>query len=269
MSAQRNFDEVEIVTYSLTDQIYMLQGAGGKIGVLIGEEGILMIDNQFAPLSEKIISAVRELSSAPINYLINTHWHGDHTGGNENFTRYGTLIIAHENVRQRMIADSSARAALPKMTFNDKTYWHLNDENVEVIHLHDAHTDGDAVIWFSQSNVIHTGDIFFHQRFPYIDLDSGGSVEGLIRAVSTVLLLCNESTQIIPGHGPLASTEDFRHYLSFLTEMKKRINAEITAGKSLEELNIDGLVAGYEEWSWNFINSGRIVEIFYNSLVQD
>jgi len=275
MQAQRNFDDVKITTTKITDNIYMLQGSGGNIGVLTGDEGTLMIDDQFAPLSEKIKSAIQEISDKPVNYLINTHWHGDHTGGNENFANDGALIIAHENVRERMSKDqvrpfgrttnASPEMAWPKMTFNDKLNFHFNNHNINVIHVHDAHTDGDAFVYFAEANVLHMGDCFFKDRFPFIDTALGGSPEGAIKATSIALMICDDETKIIPGHGSLANKEDLKRYFDMILTMRDRITSAIKSDKTLEETLDANLTEGFEGWGDGFINDEKIVKTLYNA----
>lgn len=273
--AQSRFDKVEILPTKLTDQVYMLQGAGGNIGVILGDEGITLIDDQYAPLSAKIISALRELSDGPIQYVINTHHHGDHTGGNENMAAEGATIIAHRRVRERL-AESIKTAeveisetALPVITFSEEMELSTNGHTLLAIHTSEAHTDGDAIIWIPEANVLHMGDVFFHQRFPYIDVNSGGSVDGLLSAIQRVLLITNEDTQIIPGHGPLATRADVADYETFVKKIKSRVLTKINDGADLEDIDTAEIVEGYADWAWAFIDADTLVKIFYNSLSAD
>ncbi len=203
-SYSQRFDDVKITTIPVTNQIYMLKGAGGNIGVSIGDDGVFVIDDQFAPLTDKIQAAIKSLSNGDIKFLVNTHFHGDHTGGNENMTKLGATIIAHDNVHQRMSTtpkrdgSKQPKAALPVITFNDKMSLFINDEKIGVFHIDNAHTDGDALLYFTKNNVLHTGDTYFKGRYPYIDLNSGGSVKGYIEAVKLGLKLADEKTNI--GH---------------------------------------------------------------------
>lgn len=196
MFSQRDFSTVEIVVTNVADSIYMLEGSGGNIAVFTGEDGVLMVDNQFAGLSEKIKTTISDLSNHPVKYVLNTHWHGDHTGGNENFGNDGAIIVAQENVRARMSTDqfnkafnrtieASPKIAWPQITYSEDMQIHFNGESIMLIHVHDAHTDGDAFVYFPERNVLHMGDCFFNGRFPYIDLGSGGTVDGAIKAVQT------------------------------------------------------------------------------------
>lgn len=275
VTAQGRFDEVQIIKNQLTDDIYMLEGSGGNIGIFLGEKDVFMIDDQYAPLSEKILTAIRSLSDKNIKYLANTHWHGDHTGGNENFAAEGAIILAHENVYQRMsteqvrgdrVTTASPAAALPQIVFSDEMEVFLDGQNAKLIHVGNAHTDGDIFIWFPSSNVLHMGDCFFHQRFPYIDLDSGGSVNGAIKAVEVALMLVDDNTQIIPGHGSVGNRADLEKYLEFLTTIRDRINEYVSVGRGIESMKAEDIVKGYEDWSWGFIDAARLTSIFYNSL---
>ena len=270
----QGFDKVEIKTIKLTDQTYMLQGAGGNIGVSVGEDGVFVIDDQFAPLSEKILTAIKALSNKPLKFLVNTHFHGDHTGGNVNMTKAGATIIAHDNVRKRLEMpqrDGSLKPkeALPVITFNDKMKIHVNGESIAVFHIDNAHTDGDAILYFTESNVLHTGDTFFNGRYPYIDLKSGGSVNGYIEAVKRSLMLVNDDTKIIPGHGAIANKEDYKTFLSMLETLKTNIQAEIDNGKTEDQVvDNSNLTKTYDDLGYGtgYINSERIRATFYKSL---
>ena len=205
----------------------MLEGSGGNIGLYVGDSETFIIDDQFAPLSDKIKAAIATLTDQPVTRLFNTHWHGDHTGGNQVFGSEGAQIIAHDNVYERMsteqnragnITPASPKEALPQITFIDKMQFYALEEPVLFIHVHNAHTDGDALAWFQEINVMHMGDVFFNGRYPYIDLNSGGSLKGMIKAVEAANLLVNDDTQIIPGHGSMATREDLLSYHSFFED---------------------------------------------------
>ena len=276
--AQRDFSNVTITTEQVTDNIYMLQGSGGNIAILTGEDGTLMVDDQFAPLSDKIMAAIKDISDQPVHYLLNTHWHGDHTGGNENFANAGATIIAHDNVRKRLSSDNlrpfgrttpaSPEAAWPQLTFNDEMHIHYNNENIHLIHNHNAHTDGDAFVYFSDSNVLHMGDCFFKDRFPFIDRDLGGSPDGYIKAVSQAILITDTDTKIIPGHGSLASKVDLLNYYNMLITMRDRVKKSISDGQSMEEALAANLTEGYESWGKGFINEEAIVKVLYGAYVE-
>lgn len=273
--SQGRFDKVEITTQKVTDNIYMLQGAGGNIAVLTGEDGTLMVDDQFAPLSEKIMGAVQAITEHKVHYLLNTHWHGDHTGGNENFANTGATIIAHDNVRKRVSTEqirpfgrstpASPEAAWPQLTFNDEMHIHYNNENVHLIHNHNAHTDGDSFVYFSDSNVLHMGDCFFKDRFPFIDRDMGGNPDGYIDAVSAALLIVDEDTQIIPGHGDLAKKQDLQNFYDMLIVMRGRVKKSVADGHTVEQAVEANLTEGYDTWGEGFINNETMVKTLFSA----
>jgi len=246
-SAQRDFSNVEIKTTELNGGVYMLSGAGGNIGASVGDNGVFIIDDQFAPLSEKIMEALGKLSDQSVSYVINTHWHGDHTGGNENFGASGAVVVAHENVRKRMSTKQFMKAfgrevpaspdtALPVVTFSENANFYFNDINIQVIHIPTAHTDGDSVVYFTEANVLHMGDTFFNGFFPFIDQSSGGSLDGVIAAAEKALSMVNADTMIIPGHGPLSKKADLENYLTMLSDVKTAMTPLISAGKSRKEV---------------------------------
>ena len=226
-NAQGRFDDVQITVEKVTDHIYMLQGAGGNIGISTGKDGVFMIDDQFAPLSEKITAAIKTISDQPVSFLVNTHFHGDHTGGNANFEATGAMIVAHDNVRKRLAADpKTADAGLPVITFSEDATFYQNGDDVFLTHVHHAHTDGDALVYFAQSNVLHTGDTFFNGNFPFIDTNRGGSIQGDIDAAKKGLMLINEDTKIIPGHGKLATKADYQKYHDMLENVHTAVAAQ-------------------------------------------
>ncbi len=223
--AQRDFSAVEVTAEAVVPDLYMLQGAGGNIGLSVGTDGAFVIDDQFAPLAPKIMAAIEAIDDRPVEFLVNTHWHGDHTGGNEAFGAAGAHIVAHDNVRRRLKeglkrATSETRpapeGALPVVTFSNEVSFYWNGLDIRVIHLANAHTDGDAIIHLRDANVIHTGDIYFNGGFPYIDLESGGSFDGLIAAQEKILSLSDDATKIIPGHGALSSRAAMGPYVAML-----------------------------------------------------
>ena len=246
-TAQRDFSKVEIKTTELNGGVFMLSGAGGNIGASVGDDGVFIIDDQFAPLSEKIMEALGELSDQPVSYVINTHWHGDHTGGNENFGASGAVIVAHENVRKRMSTKQFIAAfgrevpaapdtALPVVTFSENANFYFNDSNIQVIHIPTAHTDGDSVVFFTEANVLHMGDTFFNGFFPFIDQSSGGTLDGVIAAAEKALSMVDGDTMIIPGHGPLSKKADLENYLTMLNDVKAAIAPLISEGKSRKDV---------------------------------
>lgn len=273
--AQR-FDNVEIKTTQLSEHTYMLEGAGGNIGVSIGDDGVFVIDDQFAPLSEKILTAIKVLSDKPLTFLVNTHFHGDHSGGNENMAKAGATIIAHDNVLKRLEVKQrdgtyKPKEALPVITFNDKLNVRINNESVAVFHVENAHTDGDVLLYFTESNVLHTGDTYFNGRYPYIDLNSGGSVSGYIEAAKRGLMLIDDDTKIIPGHGKISNSEEYKNFLKMLEALRTNIQKAIDSGKTEDQIKMDStLTKTYDDLGYGtgFINSERIRLTFFNSLKQ-
>ena len=261
--AQQDFDTVQITAQRVTGPVHMLQGSGGNIGVSAGPDGILIIDDQYAPLAPKIEAALRALNSGALKFLINTHFHGDHTGGNEFFGR-SAPIIAHINVRERL-RDQPA-AALPVITFDDDASVHFNGEEIQIVHFPTAHTDGDSIIFFTGSNVVHMGDHFFKDRFPFVDIASGGNAVGMMRNVGQVLDRVDDDTRIIPGHGALASKADLGRYHAMLQETISMVTSKRSAGKTLEQIQAEGVPDEYEEWGTGFINAERWLESVYRSV---
>jgi cyclase len=268
-------DDVTIKITQLSDHVYMLVGAGGNIGVSVGDDGVFVIDDQYADLTPKIVEAIRTLSDKPIEFLVNTHHHGDHTGGNANLSKLGTTIIAHDNVRERLKntpnhnGAMSLKEALPVITFNDKLNVFTNGEQVSVYHVEHAHTDGDAMLYFTESNVLHTGDLFFNHLYPYIDLSSGGTVNGYINAIKHSLTLINDETQIIPGHGKLSNKKEYQDNLIMLETLKANVLAEIEKGKTEYEVIADtAITKTYDDlgFSWSFITSEKMRRTLYRSL---
>lgn len=277
-SQEDRFAGVEITTHEVMPGIYMLEGMGGNIGVSVGEDGVFMIDDQFAPLTGRITAAVAALSDRPIRFVINTHWHYDHTGGNENLGKRGTLIVAHDNVYARMSRDSeigafnqvvpaAPEAALPVITFNDNVTFRLNGEEIRAVHYSHSHTDGDSVIHFVNANVIHTGDIWFNGFYPFIDVSSGGSIGGVIGSIRKLVGLADDATRIIPGHGPLGDKQGLQGYLAMLETVRDRMNKLIAEGKSLEQVLELRPNADYDDaMGKGFINPETFLQILYSDL---
>src|SRR6478609_1815063 len=250
-----NMDTVKIRPIKVTDNIYMLQGAGGNIGVLIGKDGTLMIDDQFAPLSNKINGAIKTLDPGEIKFLINTHVHGDHSGGNDNFKKMGITIVAHDQVRERMLVEQkSARGtspardkdALPVVTFADRMNFHLNDEDIELIHLDKGHTDGDVIVHFKKANVYHTGDAFVRYGYPFIDISSGGSINGFVNTLDKLLALLDDNSKIIPGHGELATKADVKTVRDAVADIRDQVTAALKKGKKPEDITALGITDKYD-----------------------
>lgn len=273
--AQQDFDKVQIKVTKVAGTVYMLEGSGGNIGVSVGEDGILIVDDQFAPLVPKIQAALKGITDKPVKFVLNTHWHGDHTGGNE---QLGALapIIAHTNVRKRLSTESVSRSgqkrppapkvALPVITFDERVTVHVNGEDIRAIHFPSGHTDGDAIIFFTQSNVVHMGDDFFSGRFPFIDLQSGGTVKGYIAAVDKVSSEIPPDAKIIPGHGPLSTLDDLKKFSAMLKEAVALVEVGIRAGKSLEQMKSEKVLAKFDKWSWEFIKTDTFLEIVYTDV---
>lgn len=272
-SAQRDFSKVEIKTIHVAGNVYMLVGAGGNIGVSVGDDGILIVDDQYAELSDKIRRALEELAPGKLKFVLNTHWHGDHTGGNPIFGKEAT-IIAHTNVRKRVSTEQEIfgrkipplpREGWPVITYDDAVSIHFNGEEIKAIHFPHGHTDGDSVIFFTRSNVVHMGDDFFAGRFPFVDLDSGGSVQGLIENIEKLIQRIPPDAKIIPGHGPLSTLEDLKIYHRMLKETTEIVRQKMEAGKTLDEIKAEGLPEQWKDWGSGFINTERWIEIIYRS----
>jgi glyoxylase-like metal-dependent hydrolase (beta-lactamase superfamily II) len=235
--AQQDFSKVEIMTTDLGHGMYMLEGGGGNITVAATADGAIMVDTQFAPLSAKIKAAIAKVSPQPVRYVIDTHYHPDHTGGNANFARDGAVIVAHENVRKRLTANpQTAAGALPAMTFEDGIVIHLGDKTAEVHHMAPAHTDGDSYVYFPAENVLATGDIFGSFRFPTGDVRGGGDVDGMLASANRLLTLVNEDTKIVPGHGPLAKRADLIEFRNMVQDSRDRVAKLIAEGKSVDDV---------------------------------
>lgn len=276
--AQQDFSGVEIQTIEVTQGIHMLVGAGGNIGVCSGEDGVFLIDDQYAPLTEKIRAAVGKISQQPIRFLLNTHWHGDHTGGNENMGKAGVLIVAHDNVRQRMSTEQfikffgsktepSPKAALPVVTFNDTVTLHLNGDEIRATHVPPAHTDGDSFVYFRNANVLHTGDLYFAGMYPFIDSGSGGDISGMILAADTMLEIIDDETKVIPGHGPLSNRAELASYRQMLSTIRDRVAKLVAEGKTPEEVATAKPTTDFDEtWGQGFIKPEQFVSLVLDTL---
>ena len=276
VEAQTDFSKVEIKVTKVAGNVYMLEGSGGNIGVSVGDDGILIVDDQFAPLADKIRAALKGIADKKLRFILNTHWHGDHTGGNVAFGPEAP-VIAHDNVRKRMAVEqkseffkrttpASPKEALPVITFDQNlTVW-FNGEEIRVIHFPHGHTDGDAVIFFTQSNVVHLGDDFFAGRFPFVDLESGGSVEGLTKNVGEIITKIPPGAKLIPGHGPLSTIEDLKNYHNMLVTTSDIVRQKIAAGKTLDQIKTEGLPDTWKPWGTGFIKTDLWLEIVYRSL---
>jgi cyclase len=271
-------EDVKIVPTAVTDQIYMLMGSGGNTGLFIGDDGSFLIDDQFAPLTEKIVQAVKSIGGEQPKFLFNTHYHGDHTGGNENLGKGGTLIFSHDNVRERlqtgffirefnMKQEGVGSAGLPVVTFSNEMSFHLNGDTVRAIHIPHSHTDGDSIIHFSSANVVHAGDVFFNGFYPFIDVSHGGSLKGMIQGVREILLLSDENTKIIPGHGPLGNRAELQNYLQMLETAYGRLRKLKAEGKSVQEAMAAQPLKDLEEtWGDGLFTSDKWIEIIYSGV---
>jgi len=276
--SQQDFSKVEIETIEVAPSVHMLVGSGGNIGISTGSDGILVIDDQYAPLTEKILAAIKAISDRPVDFVVNTHWHGDHTGGNENMGKAGAVIVAHRNVRARMSTEQfssffnrttppSPPGALPVVTFAEDVSFHFNGDELHVFHVEPAHTDGDSVVHWRSTNVFHMGDLFFNGGYPYIDLGSGGSADGIIAAANRVLELANDESKIIPGHGELSNKKELTAYRDMMVEVRSRISEHVTAGKSLEQVLAAKPTQDLDaQWGTGFIKGNQITEFVYRSL---
>jgi glyoxylase-like metal-dependent hydrolase (beta-lactamase superfamily II) len=273
---QPDFSKVEIKVARVAGNIYMLQGAGGNIGVSVGDDGIVIVDDQFAPLADKIRAALKGITDKPVRFVINTHWHFDHTGGNGYFAKQGT-IIAQDHVRERLLTGGTILgtkvkaadpASLPIITFNDRLSVHLNGEDIRAIHFPHGHTDGDSVVFFTESKVVHMGDDFVTYGFPFIDLESGGSVRGMIAACEAVMAAVPPDVKLIPGHGNLSTVADLKPYVAMLKDAAARVEKGIREGKSVEDLKREKVLAGYESWGGEgkFITTDKFIETLYADL---
>lgn len=271
-----NFDTVQIKTTKLTESVYMLEGSGGNIGVCIGTDGTFMIDDQFAPLTKKIKTAIAKITDKPVQFLINTHFHGDHSGGNENFGGEGTIIVSQENSRKRMEADrffgnppknkiTDAPKILPKITFTQSMNFYYNGETIQVFHLGEAHTDGDAIIYFKKSDVLHMGDVFVRYGFPYIDEPRGGNINGMIETIDTVLSQVTDATKIIPGHGGIAAKKDMIEYNNMLRTIRDRIKKSVDEGKTLEQVTATNPLGGFEQRG---VSAKDFIKVVYDSILK-
>ena len=282
-SAQEpDFSKVQIKVSKVSGNIYMLEGAGGNIAASVGEDGIVIVDDQFAPLAEKIQAALKDLgvTTKPVRFVINTHYHGDHTGGSEPFNNAGSTLIAHENVRKRLetggtagnggsiktVQKAASRNALPIITFEHDVTVHLNGEDIRALHFPSGHTDGDSIIFFPKNNVVHMGDDFVRYGFPFVDVASGGSVQGMIAATEKVAAELPADVKVIPGHGALSNMDDVKAFTKMLKETSAVVEKALDSHKTLEQMKQEKILAPWEKFSGSFINSDAFIETLYNSL---
>ncbi len=274
--AQRDFSSVESKATHVKGNIYMLNGTGGNVGVSLGEDGVLIVDDKFAPLAEKIRAALKSVGGGDLKFILNTHWHGDHTGGNVVFGPEAP-IIAHTNVRKRLRGELTAagrnaqpapKDAWPVVTFDESLSVHFNGEEIKATHLPHGHTDGDSVIFFTQSNVVHMGDHFFAGRFPFVDLGSGGDVDGFKNNIGSSISKLPADVTIIPGHGPISKLDDLKTFHRMLVETTDRVRAAMREGKSLDQIKAEGPGDEWKDWGAGFINADRWIETIHRSYSQ-
>ena len=274
------WDRVEIVTHDLGAGLYMLEGFGGNIGVSVGKDGILLVDDQYAPLTEKIRAALAKISDAPVRFVVNTHWHADHTGGNENLGAAGAVIVAHDNTRVNLIeamddADIDAMLrprpdSLPVLTFDDALTFHLNGETIVARHIPPAHTDGDVVVTFEGANVIHVGDTYFNGFYPFIDVAHGGSIDNMIAFLGDLVAMSDADTRIVPGHGAVASRTDVERYRADLIEIRGRVSDAIAGGLTLEDLIAARPLEDFNpRYASEVVGQADVLRMIYKSLIRD
>jgi cyclase len=281
VNAQTNWDTVRIRPEKITDNIYMLKGSGGNIGVITGKDGILMVDDQFLPLSTKIKDAIAALDSNPIRFTINTHIHGDHSGGNEYFKQIGSTLIAHDVVRERMMKEQvnkttnqttppRAEDAWPVVTFKDKLNVHVNGQDIEIIHFSPGHTDGDVIIRFKQANVFHMGDVFVTYGYPYIDVSNGGTINGMIACLDKAMNLMDINSKVIPGHGNLCTKDDVKKYRDRLVHIRDEVAAALKKGTKLEDLASLPAASAYDaEWGKGFFKGKDFIRVVAEGITAD
>ncbi|HYI08950.1 MAG TPA: MBL fold metallo-hydrolase [Thermoanaerobaculia bacterium] len=269
--AQQDFSKVEVKAAKVAGSVYMLTGAGGNIGVSVGSDGVVLIDDQYAPLAPKIEAALKSITDQPLRFVLNTHYHGDHTGGNEHFGKAAPLV-AHENVRKRLASGTSRgdhkvppapAGALPVVTFNDTLTIHLNGEDVRAVHMPHGHTDGDSVIWFTKSNVVHMGDDYFNGMYPFVDTENGGDIGGLIANIEKVVATIPDDAKVIPGHGALSDKAGLRAYLNVLRDTLAAVQRGVDAGKTVDQLKSEKVLAQWDDWGKGWIKTDTWIEALY------
>ena len=277
-AAQGDFSAVEIKAEKVADGIYMLTGQGGNLGLSVGEDGAYLIDDQYAPLTGKILAAIKELTSEPVRFVVNTHYHGDHTGGNENMGEAGALLVAHENIRRRMATgtfmeafnrqvEPAPAAALPVVTFSDAVSFHWNGEEIRAFFVGPAHTDGDSIIHFVKADVFHMGDTLFNGMYPFIDVSAGGRIDGMITAADRVLKVAGDTTRLIPGHGPLATKADLQAYRDMLAQVRDRVAKLKAEGKTAEQIVAAKPTADLDEkWGGGFMKPDNWIGLVIESM---
>ena len=274
-----DFSKVQIKVTKVSGSVYMLEGAGGNIGASVGEDGIVVVDDQYAPLAEKIQAALKGITDKPVRFIINTHYHGDHTGGNAFFQKQAP-VIAHDNVRKRLESGGNAgnlgsismerkpapKEALPILTFDHDVTVHLNGEDIRALHFPSGHTDGDSIIFFPKSNVVHMGDDFVRYGFPFVDLAAGGSVQGMISAIEEVVPKLPPDVKVIPGHGKVSNLDDVREYVKMLIDTRAVVEKGVKQGKTLDQLKQEKVLDAWKKWNGDFVTTDAFIETLYNDL---
>jgi len=270
--------QVQVKVVPVAAGVYMLEGMGGNIGLSVGTDDAFIIDDQYAPMTPKIKAAIATVTAKPVRFVVNTHWHGDHTGGNEAMAGSGAIVFAHENVRRRMSSEqfmaafnsripASPRGALPVVTFSDTISFYINDDTVRTFHVANAHTDGDAIMFFRKANVAHMGDTFFNGMYPFIDVSTGGSVAGMIAAANRALEMSNAGTRFIPGHGPVATRADLVRYRDMLVTVRRRVQPLVVQGRTLRQVLAAKPLADLDaQWGNGFMKPEQFLSIVYESL---
>ena len=278
LAQPQDFSKVEVKAEKVAEGVYMLTGSGGNLGLSVGKSGTYLIDDQYAPLSDRILAAIKAITPDPVRFVVNTHWHGDHTGGNENMGKAGALLVAHENVRRRMSSEQfialfgnkippSPEDALPVVTFTDAITFHWNGDEIRVYHVPPAHTDTDSIVHFVKADVVHTGDVFFNGSYPFIDTSSGGRIDGVIEAAERVLAGTGQATRFIPGHGPVGSRADLQAYRDVLKAVRDRVAKLKAEGKSRDEAIAAKPTADHDaKWGNGFMKGDVFTGIVYDSL---
>ena len=280
LHAQPDLSQVQVKVVPVATGVYMLEGGGGNIGLSVGTDDAFIIDDQYAPMTPRVKAAIATVTPKPVRFVVNTHWHDDHTGGNEAMAGSGAIIFAHDNVRRRMSTEqflaafnaripASPKGALPAVTFSDTLTFYLNGDTIRSIHVANAHTDGDAIIFFRGANVIHMGDTFFNGFYPFIDVSTGGSLDGMIRTANQALAMSNAGTKFIPGHGPLATRADLLRYRDMMVTVRQRVGRLVTQRRTLQQVTAAKPLADLDaQWGKGFLRPEQFLGIVYESLTQ-
>ncbi len=274
---EQDFSKVEIKVHKAAEGVYMLEGEGGNIGVSVGEDGIVIVDDEYAPLAPKIQAALKGITDKPVRFILNTHFHGDHTGGNEPFAKTGSTVIAQENVRKRLNGGGmrqgksrppAAKDALPIITFNDRLTVHLNGEDIRAIHFPAGHTDGDAVIFFPKANVVHMGDDFVTYGFPFVDVENGGTVSGMIAGCEKVLASVPADATFIPGHGPLSKGDDVRKFVAMMKDTRAAVADAVAKKMTPAQMKEKKILAKWDSLGHDFIKTDDWIDVLYDDVTK-